>query len=78
MTRSDKSLQPVGVISWRSQRCHQMVAPTDPFASRIVIADAGNILDPAWLNRPRVCGVFIDAPASLTGDLSLALGPRMC
>jgi len=49
---ANQSLQPtpVSVVSWRSQRCHEMGAPNELFASRIVIAYAGHVVDPAWLS----------------------------
>ena len=40
---------PVGVVGWRPQRCHKMVAQHELFASRIVIADAGHVVVLAWL-----------------------------
>jgi hypothetical protein len=48
----NQSLQPtpVGAVSWRSQRCHEMGAPSELFAARIVIADAGHVVVPAWLS----------------------------
>ena len=42
--------RPVGVVSWRPQRCHKMVAQHELFASRNVIADAGHVVVPAWLS----------------------------
>jgi len=46
----ESTVPPVGVGSWRSQRCREMVALNVSFASRSVIADADHVVDPAWLS----------------------------
>jgi len=41
---------PVGADSWRSQRCHKLVAPKETFAARIVIAIAVHVAGRRWLS----------------------------